>query len=386
MTETLSTSKEVPKTRLALEEKYKNEPKEPHAKRLDPDNIKEMVNQLPEPVGYRLLVLPFTPKEKTKGGILFSQEQLDKGAEINLDDKGEPEKVEAPKEEKIEVEQVSESSEDKTFENERETKLEKTEDKKDELKEYSEGVQKRIAKLTRKMREAERQREEAIAFAEAANKQKSELEGRLSKLDKSYTSEFENRVKTNMAAAKLALKNAIESQNVEAQIAAQEQIANLTMDGARLNAMKVAEETKPEPSKDVNITPQRTQQPATDPKAEDWALRNPWFGNDSAMTYTAFDLHKKLVEEEGFDPKSDEYYAEVDKRIRVEFPHKFDKVEDNTTERAKPAQTVASAKRSASTNKGRKTVKLTPSQVAIAKRLGVPLEEYAKQLNITEGV
>ena len=303
--------------------------------------------------------------------------------EINLDNKGEPEKVEAPKEEKIEVEEVSEV--DKTFENERETKLEKKEDKADELKEYSEGVQKRIAKLTRKMREAERQREEAIAFAEAANKQKSELEGRLSKLDKSYTSEFENRVKTNMAAAKLALKNAIESQNVEAQIAAQEQIANLTMDGARLNAMKVAEETKPEPSKDVNITPQRTQQPATDPKAEDWALRNPWFGNDSAMTYTAFDLHKKLVEEEGFDPKSDEYYAEVDKRIRVEFPHKFDKVEDNTTERAKPAQTVASARRSAST-KGRKTVKLTPSQVAIAKRLGVPLEEYAKQLNITEGV
>ena len=227
-------------------------------------------------------------------------------AEINLDNKGEPEKVEAPKEEKIEVEEVSESpAEDKTFENERQTKL----DKKDEVQEYSEGVQKRIAKLTRKMREAERQREEAIAFAEAANKQKSELEGRLSKLDKSYTSEFENRVKTNMAAAKLALKNAIESQNVEAQIAAQEQIANLTMDGARLNAMKVAEETKPEPSKDVNITPQRTQQPATDPKAEDWALRNPWFGNDSAMTYTAFDLHKKLVEEEGFDPKSDEYYA-----------------------------------------------------------------------------
>jgi len=307
----------------------------------------------------------------------------DKGAEINLDDKGEPEKVEAPKEEKIEVEEVTDVP---VQEDKREKPEVKTEDKKDELKEYSEGVQKRIAKLTRKMREAERQREEAIAFAEAANKQKSELEGRLSKLDKSYTSEFENRVKTNMAAAKLALKNAIESQNVEAQIAAQEQIANLTMDGARLNAMKVAEETKPEPSKDVNITPQRTQQPATDPKAEDWALRNPWFGNDSAMTYTAFDLHKKLVEEEGFDPKSDEYYAEVDKRIRVEFPHKFDKVEDNTTERAKPAQTVASAKRSASTNKGRKTVKLTPSQVAIAKRLGVPLEEYAKQLNITEGV
>ena len=304
------------------------------------------------------------------------------GAEIDLDDKGEPEKVEAPAEEKIEVEEVSEV--DKTFENERETKLEKKEEK-DELKEYSDGVQKRIAKLTRKMREAERQREEAIAFAEATNKQKSELEGRLSKLDKSYTSEFESRVKTNMAAAKLALKNAIESQNVEAQIAAQEQIANLTMDGARLNAMKVAEASKPEPVKDVNIAPQRPAQTApTDPKAEEWAARNTWFGNDSAMTYTAFDLHKTLVEQEGYDPKSDEYYAEVDKRIRLEFPHKFDKVEDTTTERVRPTQNVASAKRSASTGR-RKTVKLTPSQVAIAKRLGVPLEDYAKQLKITEG-
>ena len=302
-------------------------------------------------------------------------------AEINLDNKGEPEKVEAPKEEKIEVEEVSESpAEDKTFENERQTKL----DKKDEVQEYSEGVQKRIAKLTRKMREAERQREEAIAFAEAANKQKNELEGRLSTLDKSYTSEFETRVKNSMVAAKQALKTAIESQDVEGQIAAQEQIANLTMDAARLNAMKVAAESKP---KEVNVTPQQTRQSAqTDPMAEAWAAENAWIGNDSAMTYTAFDIHKQLVEKEGFDPKSKEYYAEVDKRIRVEFPHKFDKIEDNTTERAKPVQNVASAKRSASTNKGRKTVKLTPSQVAIAKRLGVPLEEYAKQLNITEGV
>ena len=301
-------------------------------------------------------------------------------AEINLDNKGEPEKVEAPKEEKIEVEEVSESpAEDKTFENERQTKL----DKKDEVQEYSEGVQKRIAKLTRKMREAERQREEAIAFAEAANKQKSELKGRLSKLDKSYTSEFETRVKNSMVAAKQALKTAIESQDVEGQIAAQEQIANLTMDAARLNAMKVAAESKP---KEVNVTPQQTRQSAqTDPMAEAWAAENAWFGNDSAMTYTAFDIHKQLVEKEGYDPKSREYYAEVDKRIRLEFPHKFDKIEDNTTERAKPVHNVASAKRSAST-KGRKTVKLTPSQVAIAKRLGVPLEEYAKQLNITEGV
>ena len=298
------------------------------------------------------------------------------GAEINLDDKGEPEKFEAPKEDIIEVEEQVASKEESQPE------------EKDELKEYSEGVQKRIAKLTRKMREAERQKEEAIAYAEAANRSKGELEGRLSKLDRSYVSEFESRVKTNMAAAKLALKNAIESQNVDAQVAAQEQIANLTMDGAKLNAMKVAEQSKLEVSNNVNITPQRQNQSravATDPKAEDWAAKNSWFGNDSAMTYTAFDLHKTLVEEEGYDPKSDEYYVEIDKRIRVEFPHKFGKMETNSTERVKPTQNVASAKRSASTGR-RRTVSLTPSQVAIAKRLGVPLEDYAKQLKITEGV
>ena len=301
----------------------------------------------------------------------------EQGAEINLDENNEQIK-EAVAEEKVEVEQVEEKP--------IEAQEEKKDEKENELKEYSEGVQKRIAKLTRKMREAERQKEEAIAYAEAANRSKGEMEGRLSKLDRSYVSEFESRVKTNMAAAKLALKNAIESQNVDAQIAAQEQIANLTMDGAKLNAMKVAEQSKSEVSNNVNITPQRRVEPIpTDAKAEDWASRNNWFGNDSAMTYTAFDLHKKLVEEEGYDPKSDEYYVEIDKRIRLEFPHKFDKIEGTSTERAKPAQTVASAKRPSVTGR-RKTVKLSPSQVAIAKRLGVPLEEYAKQLNITEGV
>jgi hypothetical protein len=321
-----------------------------------------------------------TENENKVQSLIDVGEADEKVTEINLDEKGEPEKVETPAEEKIEIEQVSE---DKTFENERETKLDKKEDK-DEVKEYSEGVQKRIAKLTRKMREAERQREEAIAFAEATNRQKSELEGRLSKLDKSYTSEFETRVKTNMTAARQALKTAIESQDVDGQIAAQEQISNLTMDAARLNAMKAAEAAKPE-EKQVNVPPQQTRKPAqTDPMAEAWAAENAWFGNDSAMTYTAFDIHKQLVEKEGYDPKSKEYYDEVDSRIRVEFPHKFDKVDGNTTERTKPVQNVASAKRSASTGR-RKTVKLTPSQVAIAKRLGVPLEDYAKQLKITEG-
>ncbi len=319
-----------------------------------------------------------TENEKTEN-LVDVGEADQQETEVNLDDKGEPEKVETVKEE-IEVEQVPE---DKSFENERETKLEEN---KDELKEYSDGVQKRIAKLTRKMREAERQKEEAVAYAQSIKHKNDEMEGRISKMDTSYVSEFESRVKTGLAAAKLALKNAIESQDVEAQIAAQQQLAALTMDEARVNSLKVANENKPQPQqREVNITPQqRAPQQQSDPRAEDWASKNSWFGNDSAMTYTAFDIHKTLVEKEGFDPQSNDYYAEVDKRIRLEFPHKFDKVGDTSTERAKPAQNVASAKRSASTGR-KKTVRLTPSQVAIAKRLGVPLEAYAKQLKITEG-
>ena len=315
-----------------------------------------------------------------------SEELIDvgetEGAEIDLDDKGVPQKPEEPKEENIEVEKVEDAQEEKP------EPVETQPEKKDELKEYSEGVQRRIAKLTRKMREAERQKEEALAYAQSVKSENDAMEGRLSRIDSSYVSEFENRVKTSMAAAKLALKNAIESKDVEAQIAAQQQLAALTMDEARLNSVKAANENQPQPQeKQVNINPQQqyvAPQQQADPKAEDWASKNTWFGNDSAMTYTAFDIHKQLVEKEGFDPKSREYYEEVDKRIRLEFPHKFDKVDDNSTERAKPAQTVASAKRSASTGR-KKTVKLTPSQVAIAKRLGVPLEEYAKQVKLTEG-
>ena len=301
----------------------------------------------------------------------------EQGAEINLDDKGEPEKVETVKEE-IEVEQVPEETPEKVEEKKAEP---------DELKDYSDGVQKRIAKLTRKMREAERQREEALTYAQSIKSKNDEMEGRITKMDTSYVSEFESRVKTGLAAAKLSLKNAIETQNVEAQISAQQQLASLTMDEARVNSLKVANEQRPKAQqREVNINPQqqRAPQQQSDPRAEDWASRNSWFGNDSAMTYTAFDIHKTLVEKEGYDPKSNEYYAEVDKRIRLEFPQKFDKIEGSTTERAKPAQNVASARRSASTGR-KKTVKLTPSQVAIAKRLGVPLEDYAKQLKITEG-
>jgi hypothetical protein len=314
--------------------------------------------------------------------IRASEELIDVGetigADIDFDEKGDAVKQEEVKED-IEVEQVTQETETEPLETKKEEK--------DELKDYSDGVQKRIAKLTRKMREAERQREEAVVYAQSVTQEKNQAIKRLSKLDKSYVSEFESRVTNSLAAAKLALKNAIESQDVEAQISAQEQLATLSVENARLNALKIAEKDVAPQERQVNINPQRQQQQSqqSDPRAEDWASKNGWFGNDSAMTYTAFDIHKKLVEEEGYDPKSDEYYEEVDTRIRLEFPHKFDKVEQNTTRKARPAQNVASANRSATTGR-KKTVKLSPSQVAIAKRLGVPLEDYAKQLNnITEG-
>ena len=302
----------------------------------------------------------------------------EEGAEVTLDNN---EQTKAVAEEKIEVQQeeekpvVESKKEEKPVEEKTEVKTEQD----DKLEKYSESVKKRIAKLTFEKREAERQREEAIRFAQTI---KQEAESKYSKLDKTYISEFEKRVKTNLEAVRTALKNAIESGNIDAQIVAQEQLASLNIDAARLGALKAREQNnavKQDVRRDINITPQQTETPSVDPKAEDWASRNSWFGSDSAMTYTAFDLHKKLVNEEGYDPKSDEYYAEIDKRIRLEFPHKFGKVEDNSIERAKPAQTVASAKRPSQTGR-KKTVKLTPTQVAIAKRLGVPLEEYAKQL------
>ena len=296
--------------------------------------------------------------------------------EIDLDKPAEQAKP--VEEEKVEVEQVEEKPV--------ETKTEETKDEKaDELKTYSEGVQKRIAKLTRKMREAERQKEEALAFAQSVKQERDSLQSRFVKADKSYVSEFETRVKSNMEAARSALRTAIEAGDVDAQVKAQEQMATLNADAVRLASLKSQQEIEPKVEKQVNVSPSQAEQPVrTDPKAEAWAARNSWFGNDTAMTYTAFDMHKTLVEKEGYDPQSDEYYEEIDKRLRVEFPNKFDKVADTTTEKAKPAQTVASARRPANTGR-RKTVKLTPSQVAIAKRLGVPLEEYAKQLNVKEG-
>jgi hypothetical protein len=302
----------------------------------------------------------------------------EEGAEITLDNNEQTKAVaEEKKEEKIEVVQEEEKPVV-------ETKVEKPVQKKDELEEYSEGVKKRIAKLTHKMREAERQREEAVAYAQSVQREKDKIESRILKTDQRYVSEFETRVNASLANAKIALKAAIDNQDIDGQVNAQQQIAELTMEAARLKNLKVIQEDIAS-EKQVKITPQQNTQTAqVDPKAEEWAAKNSWFGNDSAMTYTAFDLHKKLVEEEGVDPKSDEYYEEIDKRIRLEFPHKFaTKDTTTTTERAKPAQTVASANRPSQSGR-KKTVRLTPSQVAIAKRLGVPLEEYAKHLTTKE--
>ena len=262
----------------------------------------------------------------------------------------------------------------------------KKEQKKDDeqLEEYSKGVQSRIAKLTRKMREAERQRDAATEYARSAEESRKTLEKRFQKTDSDYIKKFESSIKTGMDAAQRELTSAIESGDAKAQVEANKRIATLAFDNAKLEHSKtLREEETPAKPADVQTPKQpASQMAATDPQAEAWASKNSWFGSDRAMTFTAFEIHKDLVDKEGFDPKSDEYYAEVDKRIRVDFPHKLGTNENKQT--TVPVQTVASAQRSV--KPGRKTVRLTSSQVAIAKKLGVPLEEYAKQLKNTKGV
>ena len=261
-----------------------------------------------------------------------------------------------------------------------ETKPE-TETKNDEdLEDYSKGVQSRIAKLTRKMREAERREQAAVEYAQAVEKKRQIDNERFQQVDSAYTKKFEDNVKLGMDSAQKELAMSIEAGDAAAQVEANKRIATLAFENAKLEQRREQQPVVQEP---VNI-PQQPQQPqnlpAPDPQAEDWASKNTWFGQDRAMTYTAFEIHKDLVAE-GFDPQSTEYYAEVNNRIKVDFPHKFGNTETKQT--AKPVQSVASANRSVKS--GRKTVRLTSSQVAIAKKLGVPLEEYAKQLKLTEG-
>ena len=317
--------------------------------------------------------------------------QEEKENMVDIDTSGPGADVELPEEKQEDVVETKEDSSsapqestDKTVEASDEKPEAK--EQKEELQDYSKDVQRRIAKLTKKWREAERQREDALTYAKSVLSEKESLQKKYSSVEQAGVKDREARIKSGLEAAQTKLSRARESGNFADEVEAQKEIARLGYEEARLEEARALQAALPkeEPKIATNLQ-QREQTSAPDPRAEEWAARNKWFGTDTAMTYTAFDLHKKLVDEEGYDPQSEEYYAEIDKRIRLDFPHKFGttstKVETNTT---KPTQIVASAKRSVNT--GRKTVRLTPSQVAIAKKLGVPLEEYAKQLKNTEGV
>ena len=310
------------------------------------------------------------------------------GAEIELENDSketETPEVETTEQEETKPEVVEEQPQE-------ETKTEAQEEKKpDELKEYSESVQKRIAKLTKKWREAERQKDEALKYAKSVITEKEKAEQKLSKMEPSFLKTTEEGIKSGLEAAKAQLAKAREAGDINAEVEAQSLISEYAYKQAKFVEAKTQQEEynkqreKEVKTPEINLNRQATAQGTPDPKAEAWAAKNSWFGQDTAMTYTAFDLHKKLTEQEGFDPSSDEYYSEIDKRIRLEFPNKFGNNTDTVENTAKPVQTVASAKRSTNTGR-RNTVRLTSSQVAIAKKLGVPLEEYAKQLKITKEV
>ena len=258
----------------------------------------------------------------------------------------------------------------------------KPEEQKQELEDYSKGVKVRIAKLTKRMREAERQKEAALTYARSVQGEQKSLKDRLSKLDTGYVKEMEDRITSSLTAAESKLKNARDANDVGAEVTAQKEIAKLGYEEARLAEMKVTHKQDQEQRKTLSEgtipqVPQAPYQPTPDVRATEWASKNDWFGKDNAMTYTAFDLHKKLVDDEGYDPQSTDYYGELDRRIKLEFPNKFG---NTTVQTSKPRQTVASATRTGYKD-GRRTVKLTSSQVAIANKLNVPLEDYAKQLN-----
>ena len=298
------------------------------------------------------------PEEKVEKEVITEQEPV----------KEEPVKEEPVKEEPKEEVKEEPKKEDDT-----------------KLEDYSKGVQTRISKLTRKMREAERREKAALDYAQAVEEKRKITESKYSQVNTDYVKQFETRVTSGMESAQVELSRAIEAGDATAQVNAQKKIAALSIDAARLNVLKEqkpAETPKPMLS-DGSRLPEQTpsELPSPDPAAEDWASKNTWFGKDRAMTFTAFEIHKDLVDKEGYDPKSTDYYEEINKRIRVDFPHKFAK--GGSVETSGPVQSVASATRSV--KPGRKTVRLTSSQVAIAKKLGVPLEEYAKQIKLTEG-
>jgi len=314
----------------------------------------------------------------------------DENKTVDIDTSGPGAEIDVP-EEKDEsvVETESKETTQETKSTDQEPKEQPAEKSDEELEEYSKGVQARIAKLTRKMREAERREKAALDYAKAVEAKRQQLESRFKKTDSDYVKKFESSVQSGLESAQRELAIAIENGDAKAQTEANKRIAQLAFENAKLEQLKqgreeIVQQDEPVRLSDGGRLPEQTpsELPEADPRAEEWAARNTWFGQDRAMTFTAFEIHKDLVDKEGYDPKSDEYYAEVDKRMRVDFPHKFGNTDKQTT--SKPVQSVASANRSV--KPGRKTVRLTSSQVAIAKKLGVPLEEYAKQLKITKEV
>ncbi len=300
-----------------------------------------------------------------------------------------PIETEAPKEEVKAPEEkvvVEEKKEEPAVETKEEVEKPQEEKKDQELSDYSEGVQKRISKLTKKWREAERQKDAAVKYAEGVIVDQKKMKTRLSKLEPGFLHATEESIKTGLDAAKARLAAARETNDLGAETEAMASISELGYKKAKYLEAKEAQDKvakrKSQPMPSLQDAMKPSQLPA-DPKAEGWAEKNSWFGTDSAMTYTAFDIHKRLTEDQGFDTSSDEYYAEIDKQMKLAFPQKFGTTD--TKESTKPVQQVASAKRS--TNTGRRKVRLTSSELAIAKKLGVPPEEYAKQkLNITKEV
>ena len=290
---------------------------------------------------------------------------------------------EAEQEELTEVE-LPESEDDEDEELQEEEPQQEAKKESDEIEDYSEGVKKRIAKLTYKIREAERREQAAIDYAKSVQGELNKTKNKLSKTDQNLYDEYKGRVGSELQAAQDRYKKAYESGDTDAMLEAQKSIAKLAVEEESLNRVRAkqpeeVEEAVVDVDKEIQARSQVQQQPQVqaDPKAQDWAKKNEWFGSDVAMTTSAFAFHRQLVEQEGYDPTSDDYYAEVDKRMAEAFPHKLGKTQQNMVN-----EVVAGSSRGSTTarTRSRRKVQLTPSQVAIAKRLGVPLEEYAKHI------
>lgn len=283
----------------------------------------------------------------------------------------------------VELEAEESSEESEQSEEKVEVQAQETEETpEDEHVEYSKNVQKRIKKLTEKYRQEERDKEEATRLAQTLREENEKLKSQMQNSQQAHLTEYGARLEHQLKVAHQAYRDAHDRGDVDKQFEAQQLLNQISIEQERYRLAKQQQERvqvqrTDQPDQPSNVQPSNVQQeraPEPDPRAQDWASKNEWFGQDEVMTYAAFGIHRKLVEEEGFDPTSDEYYNEIDRQIRVEFPHKFASQKNGRSGQVASADTSASRK----PQSGRRKVKLSPSQVAIAKKLNVPLEEYAK--------